>query len=125
MNRPPHSLRVAAFLASVSHRDNVATSLTEARLLGSEAGGDSGAIWYVAATKAEHVLHASLFLFCGRRFIARVDRPWDYSGHCGDKSNGAAGDGEARSQLTSLILSHDIHSSPVGCVIDLPARSAT
>lgn len=99
-------------MASVSRGDHVATLLTEARLLGSQAGSDGGAIWYVAATKAEHVIHASLFFFCGRCLIARVDRLWDCHCHCHDKGNGAV-ECEARSELSCLISSHDLPSRPV------------
>lgn len=52
----------------------VATLMTQARLLGSETRSDGGAIRDVGATQAKHVLHASVFLRVGRQLISRTRR---------------------------------------------------
>ncbi|WP_375779273.1 hypothetical protein ACE103_10025 [Bradyrhizobium sp. ma5] len=92
----------------------MATLLTEVRLLGSETSRDSGAIWYVAATQAEHVLHARFFLLCGRLLIARVNPLGDYSSHYDSKSDGAVVGFEGRSQLESLVFKHDYSFKSAG-----------
>lgn len=119
------SFRAAALIADVPPGDHVATLLTEAILPGSEAGSDSGAIWYLTTTKAEHVFHAGLFLLCGRRSITRVERPEHYSCHCQAKSDGAVGESEARSQLNTLFSIHDISLIRWSYLLFLPRGAIT